>query len=428
VTTFANPGGAINREGALKFLQQLLRSGYITGLAVSQKGGGADMSVDIAAGGGLLVTSSGEAFHGWNTATVNKAVTAAHGSLNRLDAVVAYINLPDITTATTNNEDALKFAVVAGTPASSPSAPNDAAIQSAVGASNPWIPLAELNITAALSSVTNSQITDRRIPAITTLPYLYGGASNTKGHLVPNVADDTLMLLNATQSSSGKTFTASALNTSTLDGTAWLTDASAGWIAASGAWTYLSATTISVPAADAARMSRGTRLRLVQTSTKYFVVVGVSGTTVTLTAGTSYTLANAAITSPFFSNASCPPGFPSAFEYTATLTGWSGTPTQYCRFMVDGAWATLWFNISGTSNAGTAQLSLPVTAYNDNGFSFEGWMGYAMDSGSIVGNSGRMAIDPATDPNKMQCFGGVAGGWTGSGTKAVRGTARYRIA
>lgn len=209
----ASLGGKIDAEGGLKFLQHLFRTGNSYGLAVTQRGSGANLSVDIAAGGGMCLTSSDVPYYGWSTAVENLGGSASDPSNPRRDIVVMFINLANITSATTNNVDAFSFAYVPGTAAASPTDPNDAAIQSIVGAGNPWKKLARVRLPAAASSIVDAYIDDLREPMAVTVPYLWGGASNTKGHVVPNAADDTVTLNNATQTLTNKTLSAGANNT-----------------------------------------------------------------------------------------------------------------------------------------------------------------------------------------------------------------------
>ena len=182
--------------------------GTPTSWKVTQRGSGANMSVDIAAGFGFLPSSS---FHyaSYSDATVNKTVTTADPSNPRRDIAVAYLDLAAVTTAVNNAQGALKFAVVAGTPGASPSDPSDSAIQAAVGAGNPWRKLGRIRIGtpgsySAPTSVIDSMIDDIRQP-IAFKGNLWGGSGNTNGHIVPNVADDTLALLAAAQTLQNKT-------------------------------------------------------------------------------------------------------------------------------------------------------------------------------------------------------------------------------
>lgn len=57
-------------------------------------------------------------------------------------------------------------------------------------------------------------------------------------------------------------------------------------------------------------LSLGMRIKLTQTSTKYFIITAISGTTLTLYGGTDYTLINAAITNVYYSGEKAPYGFP----------------------------------------------------------------------------------------------------------------------
>lgn len=57
-------------------------------------------------------------------------------------------------------------------------------------------------------------------------------------------------------------------------------------------------------------ISVGMKLKLTQTTVKYFIVTAITSTTITLYGGTDYTLANASITLPYFSSMKTPYGFP----------------------------------------------------------------------------------------------------------------------
>lgn len=138
------------------------------------------------------------------------------------------------------------------------------------------------------------------------------------------------------------------------------------WNGGSGTWTYASATTFTVPAADAACMAVGTKIWLTQTTSKYFYVTGVSGTTITVNGGSDYTVANAAITAPYFSNAETPVGFPQWFNYTPTFANTTlGNGTVTGRFQMSGKAVHFRANfaLGSTSavGAGGITVSFPVT-------------------------------------------------------------------
>lgn len=144
---------------------------------------------------------------------------------------------------------------------------------------------------------------------------------------------------------------------------------SSGWIPAGETWTYASATTFTISGDQTAKYGKGDKLWLTQTSSKYFYIVAVSysnpNTTITVCAGDVYSLANAAITSPFYSKAQSPVGFPDWFTWTPTLTGFSANPTTtIALFRLDGTTCTIQIHQigAGTSNATTFTISLPITA------------------------------------------------------------------
>lgn len=153
-------GGKVSEEGLGKLFYYLLTDGILGSghLAVTQRGAGANMSVDVAIGGNLIDTGLIYHYLGWNTATKNVTVTTANPTNPRKDILVYYEDLSVVSNASNDNPGALKFLVVAGTPASSPSDPSDPTIQSAVGASNPWKKIARINVAASASSITNANI------------------------------------------------------------------------------------------------------------------------------------------------------------------------------------------------------------------------------------------------------------------------------
>lgn len=112
-----------------------------------------------------------------------------------------------------------------------------------------------------------------------------------------------------------------------------------GWKTVYDAWAYASATTITVPTGAAAIYSVGDKIKLTQTTVKYFYVTAVADTVLTVTGGSDYTVANAAITLPYYSKASSPVGFPQWFTYTpiaSPQTGSITTQTVTGLFMING--------------------------------------------------------------------------------------------
>ena len=94
------------------------------------------------------------------------------------------------------------------------------------------------------------------------------------------------------------------------------------WIPINDAITYASVSTITVPAGGLLKYKKGDRLKLVQSgSLKYFNIINVADTLLTINGGSDYTLTNSAISGAYFSHSVNPIGFPAYFNWLPTLTG-----------------------------------------------------------------------------------------------------------
>lgn len=143
-----------------------------------------------------------------------------------------------------------------------------------------------------------------------------------------------------------------------------------GWKVVTETWTYLSATSVTVPTGAASRYQKGDYIKLVQTTAKYFVVIAVTDTTLTLLGGSDYTVANAAITARYLSRQSNPFGFPSEFSYAASNGGFSAEPAGGTyRYTIKGGtcFLTIRQPNNGTSNSSSFTITLPVKAANISG-------------------------------------------------------------
>lgn len=118
-------------------------------------------TVDIAIGD-IFITYQTYVFHGFTDAINVVTITSNSSGNPRIDCVVAYEDLSVVSSASNNNPGALKFLVVAGTPAGSPTAPSGGTIQSAVGAGNPYYILANVAVANSFTTITNANITDKR--------------------------------------------------------------------------------------------------------------------------------------------------------------------------------------------------------------------------------------------------------------------------
>lgn len=170
--------GMTNEEGHYRFPSQLF-DGAVAGAADVQvtENSPLGMSVLILTGDFKIDTGSGYAYMGWNSANAAVTIATADPANPRIDAIVLYVDKGAATSASPpNNPGIIKALAVAGTPGGVPVAPNNTAIQSAVGAGNPFIKLAEVRVNAAVTQITNANITDTRVQL--TLPTLFVGTSS----------------------------------------------------------------------------------------------------------------------------------------------------------------------------------------------------------------------------------------------------------
>lgn len=204
-----------------------------------------------------------------------------------------------------------------------------------------------------------------------------------------------------------------------------------GWITDTDTWTYASATTFTIAGVDRTAMFPvGTYLRLKQGGAyKYFVVVASAfstNTTITLTGGTSYTLANAGITDNGHSYEVNPQDWPTWFAFTSTLTGFTGATTGTIRFAVHGRMVWIDLGLSGTSNATTFTFTLPIATRTSSMGRFA--IVHARDNTSHQQVPGFVEIQQNTsvvNAYKNGDFGST--GWTNAGTKALTGQFWYEI-
>lgn len=206
-----------------------------------------------------------------------------------------------------------------------------------------------------------------------------------------------------------------------------------GWIPITDALTYASSTTFTVSGDKRSVFRFGSRIKLTQTTAKYFVIKNVSyssSTTVTVTGGDDYSLANAAITSPYISYEDGPNGFPSEFEFATTATGWT-SPTATGKFSLSpGGIVRFNFQVTGTSNDTKTAISLPIRmsdglitsvpiAATDNSVDLT-------SPGYGVANylNGQTVLRLGKTYNAAIPSSGT-GSWTASGTKTVNGMIVY---
>jgi len=198
-----------------------------------------------------------------------------------------------------------------------------------------------------------------------------------------------------------------------------------GWSPVYDTWAYASATTITVPSGAASLYQKGDKLRLKQgAGYKYYYIVGVADTVLTVTGGSNYTVANAAITDIAISRAANPLDFPGAFSFTTTPGGFSAAPTVVTRFFLIGSMCCLSYRIATAtaSNANTFTLTAPITSANVVIYQSAA---SGTDNGASVSD---VQLSINTNTTTVEVLKNVSpSGWTASGNKRVNGTIWYQI-
>jgi hypothetical protein len=132
------------------------------------------------------------------------------------------------------------------------------------------------------------------------------------------------------------------------------------WLSTGETWTYASADsptfTFTISGDKSAKYSPGMRIKLTQTTVKYFIITKVAysspNTTITVYGGTDYTLENATIESPCYSMLKAPVGFPLS-------------PTKWSVSLVDSVDRYQNNPVKDTVyNLGSLSVTLPIGVWN----------------------------------------------------------------
>ncbi len=126
-----------------------------------------------------------------------------------------------------------------------------------------------------------------------------------------------------------------------------------GWQDANESWAYASVDgptgVITVPSDATTKYSVGMRIKLTQTTVKYFIVTAVTSTTLTVYGGTDYTLANAAISANYYSLAKAP------FGFNIDPAKWSVVVSDTSNRVQATPTASTWYN-----NNSALQITIPI--------------------------------------------------------------------
>ena len=196
-----------------------------------------------------------------------------------------------------------------------------------------------------------------------------------------------------------------------------------------GSWTYASATTITVPSGAASIYAVGDQVRLKQGGAyKYFYIIVVADTTLTVTGGSDYSVANAAITDAAFSKGGGV-GHPIWFNWTPSFTAggsmtYTSVVTEVADYCIVGRVCHIILFAYGTtggtaSNQLFATLPIPATQRTAN-------VALGFDAASGGRREVLALIDPASLTQVSLLLPGFANWSLGVG-REIKISLSYRI-
>lgn len=156
--------GKTSEEGHYKF-QTAVWAGAVLGASAFQVTQNSPLGRNVLVGVGQIKidTSSDYSYTGWSNAPEIVPITTADPANPRISTIVAYVDKGASTSPTPpNNPGIIKLMAVDGAAGAIPVPPTNSAIQSAVGAANPFVILADVRTNAGATQILNSNITDRR--------------------------------------------------------------------------------------------------------------------------------------------------------------------------------------------------------------------------------------------------------------------------
>lgn len=155
-------GGRTDEEGHYKFWNSTFVGNVLSGQQVVQNSPTTNMNVRISEGI-IRIPYSDYAYQGWSEGFTLVPISTADASNPRIDRIVAYIDRSMLFTDTDiNNPGMLKYKAVPGTPNAVPSKPLDSAVNSSVGASNPWVEIGTVRVNSGVTQILTANITDTR--------------------------------------------------------------------------------------------------------------------------------------------------------------------------------------------------------------------------------------------------------------------------
>lgn len=110
-----------------------------------------------------------------------------------------------------------------------------------------------------------------------------------------------------------------------------------------------------------------------------------------------------------------------------TVTGFTGTVTKDCRYIIIGKLFIFNLYVSGTSNSTSFEITLPITTPDISNYTWTGACGNIWDNGAVLTAPGRYTVTNNSSTMVFRTDMGT-GAWTAANNKSVRVTGMLGIA
>lgn len=189
-----------------------------------------------------------------------------------------------------------------------------------------------------------------------------------------------------------------------------------GWIAAGETWTYLSASSVTVPTDATNKYRVGDKVKyLLNGVQQYQYIAEVSTTVLQFIPNTDYVLTNNTITEASYSHAETPLDFPSYFNYDGAPTGFSAVPASALyTFRMTGGYISVDVTQpnAGTSDSLSFTIAAPYTAKTVAGGRWGVYAYDGVDNGVVSASGGSASITSGSAVITAIPGFGITGNWS----------------
>ena len=153
--------GRTDELGHNLVLKKLVGSGYVFGQIGLQVGQTNPIAMRVFVQNlAALIADGSTIYEAFQVGADIVTVSTSHSTLNRIDAVVVYVDKSVSPTQTQSNNpnDVTKLVVVAGSAGSNPSQPSTSRIRSTIGSNNPFLVLAAISVSSGATVIRANNI------------------------------------------------------------------------------------------------------------------------------------------------------------------------------------------------------------------------------------------------------------------------------